>query len=118
MSRWKWRLAVPAVLFAGTACYEYHDASLAEVRPDVSGHVVLSASGSTALASTIGPNATSIDGRVLSISGGTMRLAATQIARAIGPEEFLQNEPIEVPTAGTLSISTRSVDRVRTVLTV
>jgi hypothetical protein len=103
---------------SGTACYEYRDASLAEVRPDVSVHVVLSATGSTALTSTIGPNATSIDGRVLSISGGTMRLAATQIARAIGPEEFLQNEPIEVPAAGTLSISTRSVDRIRTVLAV
>jgi hypothetical protein len=117
---WDWmrRYAVPALLFTGTACYEYRDASLADVRPDVSVHVVLSAAGSTALAPTIGPNATSIDGRVLSVGAGTMRLAATQIARAVGPEEFLQNEPIDLPTAGTLSISTRSVDRVRTVLTV
>jgi hypothetical protein len=105
-------------MVAGTACYEYRDASLADVRPDVSVHVVLSAAGSTALAPTIGPNATSIDGRVLSIRDGTMRLAATQIARAVGPEEFLKNDPIEVPTAGTLSISARSVDRVRTVLAV
>jgi hypothetical protein len=114
---WGWAIAVP-VLFAGTACYEYRDARLADVRPSETVHVVLSTEGSSALASTIGPNATSIDGRVLSIDGRTMRVAITQIARVMGPEEFLGNEPVDVPTAGALSVSTRSVDHVRTVLAI
>jgi hypothetical protein len=110
-------LAVP-VLIAGTACYEYRDARLVDVHPASTVHVVLSASASTSLAATIGPNATSIDGQVLSVDDATMRLAATQIARAVGPEEFLRNETVDLPAAGALSISVRSVDRVRTVLAV
>jgi hypothetical protein len=45
-----------------------------------------------------------------------MRLAVTQIARAVGPEEFLQSEPLDVPTRGALAVSVRSVDRFRTLL--
>jgi len=89
-----------------------------DVRPDATVHVVLSAEAATALAGTIGPNATSIDGRVMSVDARTLRLAATQIARAVGPEEFLRDEPIDVPASGALSISTRSVDRVRTMLAI
>lgn len=110
-------LAVP-VLITGTACYEYRDARLADVHRAATVHVVLSAAASTSLAPAIGPNATSIDGQVVSIDGATMRLAATQIARAVGPEEFLRNETVDLPAAGALSISVRSVDRVRTVLAV
>jgi hypothetical protein len=91
---------------------------VSDVRPDATVHLVLSAEAATALASTIGPNATAIDGRVMSIDTRTMRLAATQIARAVGPEEFLRDEPIDVPAWGALSISTRSVDRLRTVLAI
>jgi hypothetical protein len=81
-------------------------------------HIVLSTEASASLAATIGPNATSIDGRVMSVDTRTMRVAATQIARAVGPEEFLHDEPIDVPASGALSISTRSVDRLRTVLAI
>lgn len=97
-------------------CYQYHEASTTAVRPDETVHVILSSDASSSLASTIGPYATSIDGRVLSIDSNQMRLAVTQIARAVGPEEFLQNEPIDVPTHGAVAVSVRSVDRVRTVL--
>jgi hypothetical protein len=113
-----WLLAAPA-LFAGAAgCYEYHDARVNDVQPNAMVHVVLSTQGSTSLAATIGPNATSIDGRVLSVDGHTLRLAATQIARVVGPEEFLRNESIDVPTSGALSISARSVSKTRTVLVI
>jgi hypothetical protein len=111
-------VAVVPVLFAGTACYEYHDAELSAVRPNATVHVVLSSDASTSLASTIGPNATSIDGRVLSIDRTTMRLAATQIARVVGPEEFLRDEPIDLPSKGALQISMRSFDRARTILAI
>ena len=101
---------------ASTACYQYHDASPTAVRPDETVHVVLSGEASTTLAGTIGPNATSIDGRVMAVDSIRMRLAVTQIARAVGPEQFMQSEPIDVPTSAALAIRVRSVDRVRTVL--
>ena len=108
--------ALVAVVAFSAACYQYHDASPTAVRPDETVHVVLSSDASTSLAATIGPNATSIDGRVMAVDSNRMRLAVTQIARAVGPEEFLQSEPIDVPTHGALAVSVRSVDRVRTFL--
>ena len=112
------RRAIALVLVAaGAGCYEYHTAAPGAVRPDAMVHVVLSSDASSALASAIGPNATSLDGRVLAIDSSRMRLAVTQIARVVGPEEFLQNEPIDVPTRGALAVTVRSVDRLRTALT-
>lgn len=99
------------------ACYQYHDASPTAVRPDETVRVVLSSDASTSLAGTIGPHATSIDGRVVAVDSNRMLLAVTQIARAVGPEEFLQSEPVEIPTLGALTVSVRSVDRFRTFLT-
>ena len=114
-----WRCGVGAsLLLLSVGCYEYREARVTDVRPDATVHVVLSAEAATALAGTIGPNATSIDGRVMSVDTRTLRLSATQIARAVGPEEFLRDEPIEVPSLGALSVSIRSLDRVRTVLAI
>lgn len=103
-------------VLAGTGCYEYHSASIASVRPTETVHVALSPEATVSLASTIGPNATMLDGEVLSVDANTLRLAVTQIARAVGPEEFLKNEPIDVPASGALEITVRSVDRMRTML--
>ena len=74
------------VLVAGTGCYEYHSASIASVRPTETVHVALSPEATVSLASTIGPNATMLDGEVLSVDANTLRLAVTQIARAVGPD--------------------------------
>jgi hypothetical protein len=106
------------LLAAFSACYQYHEASPTAVRPDETVHVILSSDAASALAGTIGPNATSIDGKVMFVDSDRMRVAVTQIARAIGPEEFLQYEPIDVPTHGAVAVTVRSVDRVRTVLAV
>lgn len=111
------RFIIAAIAFLSTAgCYEYHDGRISDLRPNATVHVVLSAEATTSLASVIGPNATAVDGQVVSIDTSTMRLAVTQIARAIGPEEFVHDEPIEVPIKGALSISTRSFDKARSVL--
>jgi hypothetical protein len=107
-----------AALAVSAGCYQYHDAPVTTIRPDETVHVVLGSDASTSLAASIGPNATSIDGRVLAVDSNRMRLAVTQIARAIGTEEFLQNEPIDVPTRGAVVVRVRSVDRFRTVLAV
>src|SRR5262249_27513446 len=98
---WGWGRGFGAsLLLFSVGCYEYREARVTDVRPDATVHVVLSAEAATALAGTIGPNATAIDGRVMSVDTRTLRLSATQIARAVGPEEFLRDEPIDVPASG------------------
>jgi len=112
-------IIIAALALLSTAgCYEYHDGRISDLRPNATVHVVLSAEATTSLASVIGPNATAVDGQVVSVDTATMRLAVTQIARAIGPEEFVHDEPIDVPIRGALSISTRTVDKARTVLAI
>ncbi|HEY6829334.1 MAG TPA: hypothetical protein VI259_20875 [Gemmatimonadaceae bacterium] len=101
---------------ASAACYEYREASPTAVRPDEMVHVVLSSDASSSLAGSIGPNATSLDGRVVAVDSGRMRLAVTQIARALGPDQFLEDEPIDLPTHGALIVSVRSMDRPRSAL--
>jgi len=109
--------AVPVMLTA-MACYEYQPSSVSAIHRDERVHVVLSQDASASLASSIGPNATSLDGRVLSVDATSVRLAVTQIARAAGPEEFLKDEPIEVPRAGASVVTVRSFDRLRTFLAI
>jgi hypothetical protein len=112
------RVVAMLAFLATAGCYEYHDGRISDLRPNATVHVVLSAEATTSLASVIGPNATAVDGQVLSVDATTMRLAVTQIARAIGPEEFVHDEPLDVPIKGALQISTRSFDKARTALAV
>jgi hypothetical protein len=107
--------AVP-VLVAGTGCYEYRSAEISGVRAGETVHLVLNQSGSAALAPAIGPSATSLDGRVLRDDSGELLLAVTQIDRSVGPEEFLRNESVAVPTRNAESITVRRLDRPRTLL--
>ena len=108
---------VPA-LVAGSGCYEYHVSDLGGVQPGQTVHVVLSPSGSAALASTIGPNATTLDGRILRGDATQMTMAVTQIERSIGPEEFMRDESITVPMQNAESVTVRRLDRPRTFLTI
>lgn len=109
-------LTVPVL--TGTACYQYSTRPISAVRRDETVHVVLSPEASASLASSIGPNATTIDGKILGVNGTTLRLAVTQVARSIGPEEFMMNEPLDIPAKGASSITVRSLDRARTILAV
>jgi len=111
-------LAAAAALASVSGCYAYHSVSPAGLRPDATVHVVLSSAASSALASTIGPNATALDGRVLAVDSNRVRLALTQIARAVGPEEFFKDDPVDVPLSGALEVRVRSFDRFRTLLAV
>lgn len=106
-------VATVPVLVAGTGCYEYHRGTVATIRPSEIVHVTLTPEGSSSLAATIGANATALDGRVLSVDATTLRVALTQIVRGVGPEEFLQNEPVSVPASSASVITVRSVDRAR-----
>jgi hypothetical protein len=108
---------VPA-LVAGTGCYEYNGTVVDRVQPGQTVHVVLNPSGSAALASTIGPNATTLDGRILRGDPGQLTLAVTQIERSVGPEEFMRDEAITFPMQSTSSIAVRRLDRPRTYLAI
>jgi hypothetical protein len=117
-----YRLA-PSVVLAvsglfGTGCYAYHAADVAAVRPSEVVHVVLSPEAAVALKPSIGPNALTLDARVIGLEAERLRLAVTQIERSVGPEEFLQGEPLDLPLSGASSISVRRFDRARTILAV
>ncbi|HEY4131017.1 MAG TPA: hypothetical protein VGM50_10390 [Gemmatimonadaceae bacterium] len=107
-------VATAPVLVAGAGCYEYQQASQTALRPGLAVHVELTTSGTTSLAQTIGPNAAGIDGKVISTDASSLRLAATQIVRTVGPEEFLRNEPIAIPASGVGPVTVRQLDRPRT----
>jgi hypothetical protein len=111
-------MAYALVAAAAAGCYAYHSIPPQALKPDDNVHMVLSSAASSGLASTIGPNATALDGRVLSVDQDRVRIALTQIARAVGPEEFLKDEPVEVPLSGALEVTVRSLDRFRTAITV
>lgn len=102
----------------GTACYQYSARELTELRPSETVHVTLSPEAAVALKPAIGPNASTLDGRVLAVEPDHLRIALTQIERTVGPEEFLQYEPVDVPLAGTSTVSVRRFDGVRTFLAV
>lgn len=102
----------------GTACYEYHAADVGAVRPSEVVHVVLSPEAAVALKPSIGPNALTLDARVIGLEAERLRLAVTQIERSVGPEEFLPGEPLDLPLSGMSSITVRRFDRARTILAI
>jgi hypothetical protein len=114
---WKLVAAVPA-MFAGTACYQYRTSGPDAVQPGQIVHVDLTAPGAAMLASTIGPNATALNGRVLTRAGNDVTVAVTQINRSNGPEQFLKDEPISFSLANASGIQLRSFDKQRTVLAI
>ena len=111
-------MAVVQALVAGAGCYEYHATTPGGVQPGEIVHVVLNSSTSATLASTIGPNATTLDGRLLRGDSNQLTLAVTKIERSVGPEEFMRNEAVGIPTQSAETITVRRLDRPRTFLTV
>jgi len=81
-------------------------------------HVDLTAPGAATLASAIGPNATALNGRVLTRAGNDVMLAVMQIDRSNGPEQFLKDEPISLSLDNLSAIQLRSFDKQRTALAV
>ncbi|HXT15100.1 MAG TPA: hypothetical protein VN706_05690 [Gemmatimonadaceae bacterium] len=109
---------VPAII-VGTGCYGYESAPRTAVRPGQSVRVTLTPAGAAALAGSIGPGATSLDGRIVRRTDTELTLALTQVARGPDqPEEFLQNEPLTMSFANGETFAVRGLDKTRTALTV
>lgn len=113
----KYFAAVP-VLLAGTACYQYRTSGRDAVQPGQVVHIDLTAPGAAALAPAIGPNATALNGKVLTRAGNDLTLAVTQIDRGSAPEQFLRGEPISLSFDNVLGIRMRRFDTPRTVLAI
>jgi hypothetical protein len=109
--------AVP-VMFTGTACYQYRTSGLDAVQPGQVVQVDLTAPGAAALAPSIGPNATALNGRVITRAGNDVTLAVTQIDRGTDPEQFLKGDPISLSLANVSAVRLRSFDKQRTVLAI
>ena len=105
----KYFAAVP-VLLAGTACYQYRTSGRDAVQPGQVVHIDLTAPGAAALAPAIGPNATALNGKVLTRAGNDLTLAVTQIDRGSAPEQFLRGEPISLSFDNVLGIRMRRFD--------
>lgn len=105
-------------MLAGAACYQYTSSGPDGVQPGRIVHVDLTAPGAATLASTIGPNATALNGRVLTRAGDDVTIALTQIDRGLAPEQFLKGEPISLSLGNFSAIRLRSFDKQRTALAV
>jgi hypothetical protein len=106
------------MLLIGTACYQYRTSGPDAVQPGQIVHVDLTAPGAAALAPTIGPNATALNGKVLTRAGNDVTIAVTQIDRGAAPEQFLKGDPVSFSLASISSVQLRSFDKQRTVLAI
>jgi hypothetical protein len=88
------------------------------VQPGQIVHVELTAPGAAALASTIGPSATGLNGRVITRAANDMTLAVTQIERSNGPEQFLKGDPVSFSLGNIAGLQRRSFDKARTALAI
>jgi hypothetical protein len=104
--------------WAGAGCYQYRTSGPDAVQPGQVVHVDLTAPGAATLASTIGPNATALNGRVLTRAGNDVTLAVTQIDRGAAPEQFLKGDPISFSLANVSAVQLRSFDKQRTALAI
>jgi len=111
-------LAAAPVLCTGAGCYQYQAYDSARIQPGQVVRVELAPGAGAALASTIGPNATTLDGRVLSLTPADVTVALTQITRSVGPEQFLHDEPVSLPLSSVAAFRVRAVDKPRTALAI
>jgi hypothetical protein len=112
----KFILATVPTLLVGTGCYQHERSSMAAVRPGQTVRLVLTTERAASLASSIGPHATTVDGKIIGNSAAGRLLSVTQITRSSGPEEFMKDEPLTIPMGGADSVTIRKVDKPRTVL--
>lgn len=112
------RLVQIGLIALTTGCYEYQSSDVGRVQPGQIVQVTLTPTGSAALAASIGPSATSLDGRVLARDDNDVTLALVQITRSVGQEQFLHDEPLSFSLSNIESWRVRTFDKSRTALAV
>jgi hypothetical protein len=80
--------------------------------------ITLTDTGSTQLASVIGPKATGLGGRYLSESGDTLFLGVSSVSQQGGNEQFWKGERIGVPRPSIATIRERKASTAKSALVV
>jgi hypothetical protein len=111
-------LAAVPVLVAGTACYEYRSAPVESIEVGKVIHATFTPDGSRAAVAALGPQAAGIEARVVSRTAADVTFAVSRIERAVGPEQFLRDEPVTLPISSLGMLEVRSADRPRTALAI
>jgi hypothetical protein len=109
------RIARACVVIGLSGCYGYY----APVHPQLVGRdleIILTDSGSAALASRIGFSVEAVDGRLRSDSADVYSLSVGSTRRRDGIENSWQGELIDIPHRFVASVSERRFSRARTTL--
>lgn len=102
-------------LAAASGCFRYHVVPAAQLRAGDDVSVSISASGSQALVSTLGPRVVRLDGRLVD-GDSTLTVSVSGITREGGLEEFWSGDAVRVPISAIDSVRVRSFDGRRSLL--
>ncbi|HKO15555.1 MAG TPA: hypothetical protein VJU87_04910 [Gemmatimonadaceae bacterium] len=103
-----------AALLAG--CYRYERVSPVHLHPGDQVTIALSAAGADSLDRAVGPRATRLDGRIVSITDTSVTLGVTSVWRGIGSasnEELWSGDAVPVSTMAMDSLRVERIDRRR-----
>lgn len=110
------RLLLIAATASCIACQTYTAASLTSVAPGNDIKVGLTAVGDSVLTSVLGPQAGTVDGKVVSADSTGVRLAVHQIERTDGSDQLLYGKEIRIPADAVATIAVKRVDVMRSVV--
>lgn len=80
--------------------------------------VTLTADGTAAVTSLVGPNVGSLRGEVLATNGDTIRIAVQELMTRDGQPLYLQGLSLDLPSSAASSVRQRQFDRRRTAIAV
>jgi hypothetical protein len=103
-------------LVAGIGCYAYIPTTSTGAQPGSEVQLMLTDSGTVVLASAIGPSVGTVDGRLVSDTGGSYLLNVTRTQRRDGTEADWRGERLVIPQVLTSGIAARRFSTGRTAL--
>jgi len=111
------RIAIIGLAASPAACHVYEPVSRLTPTPGRELRIELTESGSTQLASYVGPNVVTLLGRLVSNSPDGYRVAIDAVRTAGGREQPWEGEgSVEVPAAAIARVEARTFSRQRTIL--
>src|ERR687886_421159 len=80
-----------------SGCYVTVPVTQSRLQPGVRVRVQLTEQGADDLARYLGPNVSTVDGRLLQNSDGMLALSVTGVATRSGDEQFWKGEQVSIP---------------------
>jgi len=110
-------MAGPVVAaLALAACYRYVPLAAPTPEPGARLEVQLTDAGSAALAASVGPRVTAIEGQLLGVHPDTLELAVVAVRFYDGQENYWKGERVVVPRGAIAAMRQRRLSTPRTVL--